>query len=104
MKPTKIAGATNCMKAPSNWKYPSTPCEDLFIRCVIKQPDNMPTVTSAWLPTKEELEALNKGCPILLTIITTQPLHPMMLSVGSIIDLEPVIGLSGDKPLPSKLN
>lgn len=104
MKPIKVNGFTNVMKAPENWRYPSTPVDDLYTRAVIKQPDNVPTVTSAWMPTEAELEQLKNGCPVLLTIITTQPLHPMQITVGTVLNIDPAIGLPGGPALRKKLN
>jgi hypothetical protein len=97
MRPAKIGGFTNIMRKPDKWNH-KIPCEDLYVRAV-RSADGMPTVTSAWLPSKEELEQLNNGCPVLVSIITTQPLHPMSINVGTVIDLLPAAGLPGGPKL-----
>lgn len=93
MRTVKINGFNNCMKAPKDWKS-EIPIEDLYVRA-IRKPDGTPTLTSAWMPSKEELALLNKGCPILLTAITAGAFYPVMLEVGSPIDVAPVLGLPG---------
>lgn len=45
----------------------------------------VPTMTSAWFPTPDELAALNAGAAIHVTIDGVTP-APMMVSVGSAPD------------------
>jgi len=104
MKPAKIGGFTNIMRKPANWNHKKMPIDDLYVRAV-RSGDGVPTVTSAWLPSKEELEQLNNGCPVLVSIITTQPLHPMAIHVGSVVDVLPTNiapGLPGGVKLPNE--
>ena len=44
---------------------------------VMASEDGSPTMCSRWMPTPEELEALNAGCPIQLAIVGTS--HPPVI-------------------------
>lgn len=74
MIPKRIDGATHLMTAPPDWEAEKNgPCGSLAIRVV----DNV--FQSAWEPTPAELDALNRGGSIVLSIVGGQP--PVALSV-----------------------
>lgn len=52
--------------------------------CVIDETNGQPTmsITTAWLPTPEELAALNAGAVILVEQLHMTRPYPMVLSVG----------------------
>lgn len=60
----------------SNFTYTAPPgmdnCADLHVK--VEAIDNCRVMTSAWFPTPEELERLNKGEPVLLSVWGFQ--HP----------------------------
>ncbi|MDE2467738.1 MAG: hypothetical protein KGL35_03105 [Bradyrhizobium sp.] len=76
----RIQGATRSLGAPRDWdKDANGPCGTLAIR------DEKTTagdgMTSAWLPTSEEIERIREGAPIYLTVIGK--FHPpVSMSVG----------------------
>lgn len=76
MTPTKIAGATHVFRAPKDWDSTTHgECGDLEVKMV----DGM--LQSAWVPSPEELAALNEGKAIILTIFAVaQP--PVALGVS----------------------
>ena len=56
------------------------PIRDDFIHCKVSG-ENTPAMTTAWLPTPKELEALNAGAPVLVRLIGT--MHPpIIVEVG----------------------
>lgn len=74
MIPVRIAGTTHTMKAPKNWdEQKDGKCVDLHVRvedgCCL----------SAWEPTPAELEMLNRGGKVVLSVVGGQP--PVWLSV-----------------------
>lgn len=62
-----------------NRTYIAEGCNDLRVR-VDTYRDGTVTLTSAWMPTPEELARLNAGQPIHLSIYSTQH-PPVLLSV-----------------------
>lgn len=60
--------------------YMGLPIRDELINCSVDGP-NTPAMTTAWLPTPKELEALNAGAPVHVRIVgTAHP--PIMVDVG----------------------
>lgn len=57
-------------------------CRALPITRVKYPPNDIPAVVSFWKPTREELEAINRGEPIYLSIIGNTH-APVLLGVGS---------------------
>lgn len=63
MTPGHIKGANRYLGAPDNWDPAKDgTCETLPIR------DDGKLLESAWVPTADELAALNRGAPVILTI------------------------------------
>lgn len=78
-----IDGATALLKAPKDWdKERDGECGDLAIRHEVVN-GSLPALTSAWLPTAEELVKLNAGAPVLLRIIAMAH-PPVMIDVGEV--------------------
>lgn len=63
MKPVKFEG-TNCT-------YTAPGCEDL--PTLREFEDERPTITSVWKPSAEDLEELNNGGCVCLTVLGGQP-------------------------------
>lgn len=60
--------------------YMGLPLRDDVIHCTVGGPAT-PCMTTAWLPTPKELEALNAGAPVHVRIIgASHP--PIMVEVG----------------------
>lgn len=72
MIPAMIQGATRNLGAPKNWTAEDGICRGLPIRDDNGGGQNL--MTSAWEPTPAELDLLNKGAKIYLTIVGTG--HP----------------------------
>lgn len=65
--------------APAGWNQAELPCGALPITRT--ECDGVPTVVSYWMPSTEELAALNAGKPIALWVVgTTMP--PVAVEVG----------------------
>lgn len=60
---------------------------DERITCAVNGPDT-PSMTTAWLPTPAELDALNRGASVHVTILGTAP-PPMIVRVGPVPDDAP---------------
>lgn len=74
----RIEGATRTIGASQG--YEGLPLRDELINCSVNGP-NTPSMTTAWLPTPKELEALNAGASIHVQILGD--MHPpIMVSVG----------------------
>lgn len=65
-----IRGANLTLVAPG--------CSDLRVRADVYE-DGTTTLTSAWMPTPDELKRLNEGLPIHLSIYGTGKGHPPVL-------------------------
>jgi hypothetical protein len=65
MNPVKFAGMNVTFVAPG--------CDDLPAKKQINKRYNRPSVTSCWRPTDEELQVLNKGGCVCLSVIGGQP-------------------------------
>lgn len=75
----RIEGATRVIGKSQG--YLGLPLRDEVISCSVNG-DETPAMTTAWLPTPEELAALNAGAPVHVRILGT--IHPpIMVSVGS---------------------
>lgn len=76
----RIAGATRIIGKSQG--YYGLPLRDEVINDSVTGP-NTPSMVTAWMPTPDELAAMNAGAPIYLRIIgTAHP--PVMLSVGEV--------------------
>lgn len=83
MKIGQVEGATTTLVAPKDWDAKRNgECMDLPIRQEVVN-GSLPALTSAWLPTAEELAKLNAGAPILLRVIAREH-PPVMLDVGQV--------------------
>jgi hypothetical protein len=70
----RIAGATHRLGAPKGWdKDKDGNCGHLWVRVAGN------VFTSAWEPTPGELQALNEGGSVRLSIVGGQP--PVMLDI-----------------------
>jgi hypothetical protein len=81
MIPGHIEGANVCFKRPKDTT--AEQCGDLWVRreAVDNHGEAWVMMTSAWIPTPEELAALNAGAAVILSIAgTTQP--PVILTVS----------------------
>jgi hypothetical protein len=77
MKPLEIEGWTRCLGEPVGWdETRDGKCDALYVRAEERKPGH-PKLTSAWMPTPEELAALNAGKPVLLTVLGYA--HPPVL-------------------------
>jgi len=85
MQALMISGWRGVLRKPKDWVTEKHGiCFDLFIRP--EKHLGLPQMVSAWLPTEAEKAAINRGMPILLTVVGTQH-PPVMLSIGDSKDL-----------------
>jgi hypothetical protein len=63
-------------------RYLGLPLRDVVINSTVTGPET-PAMETAWFPTPKEIEAINAGAPIILTIIG-EGHPPVMLSVGGV--------------------
>lgn len=77
MHALRIAGGEP-FGAPKGWD-PAKEGGDVFVLYVLRETmeGGTPTFTSAWTPTPEELEWINRGGPIFLRVVGAQP--PVMV-------------------------
>ena len=62
--------------------YMGLPLRDEVINCSVGGP-NVPSMTTAWIPTPKELKALNAGAPVHVRLVgISHP--PIMVEVGEI--------------------
>jgi hypothetical protein len=62
--------------------YIGLPVRDEVVNAVVTG-EGTPTMTTAWLPTPKELEALNAGAPVHVRIVgSAHP--PIMVEVGAV--------------------
>lgn len=73
-----IEGATRVIGKSQG--YMGLPIRDEVISCNVNG-DGTPAMVTAWTPTPEELEALNRGATVHVTILGIVHL-PIMLDVG----------------------
>lgn len=76
----RIEGATRVIGKSQG--YFELPVRDGAINCSVGGACT-PTMTTAWLPTPKELEALNAGAAVHVRIIGTQH-PPIMVEVGDV--------------------
>lgn len=76
----RIAGCTRVLGKAQG--YYGLPIRDELLNDSVTGPGT-PAMVTAWLPTPDELAALNAGAPIHLTILGTQH-PPVMLGVGKV--------------------
>jgi hypothetical protein len=75
MIPRHITGSTHCFKVPGSWdEERNGRCLDLHVRVAEGN-----ACASAWEPLPEELEALNRGGSVIITVYGGQP--PVSLHV-----------------------
>ncbi len=74
MKIADIERRTRVLNAPKDWDGEKLPCDALPIADVVCE--GVPFMVSAWLPTAEELAALNRGERVRLWIQGTA--HPVV--------------------------
>ena len=67
--------------------YEGLPLRDELVNCSVNGP-NTPAMTTAWIPTPAELEALNAGASIHVRILG-QRHPPIMVEVGPVPELTP---------------
>lgn len=81
MLPGRIERADRVLAAPPDWNEQThSCCASLPIRVELVR--GVPCMTSAWLPTAEELQALIAGAAVHLHVFNTS--HPVVgVSVGS---------------------
>ena len=76
MQIVRIEGSTRIIGKSQG--YMGLPVRDAAVNCSVNG-DNTPTMTTAWIPTPAELNALNAGAAVHVTIIGVS--HPP-ISVG----------------------
>lgn len=62
--------------------YFGLPMRDVIVADTVNGP-RTPAMESAWLPTPDEIAAINAGAPIILRILGNVP-PPVMLYVGEV--------------------
>lgn len=77
MRPGVIEGHTHCFGKPGDMS--DEECFALHVR--MGNFNGLDQLTSAWFPTPDELQRLNDGAPVLLSIIGGGH-PPVMLEVG----------------------
>ncbi len=78
----RILGSTRTLGAPRDWDPKAQgPCGGLPIRDELTTAG--PAMTSAWLPTPEEITRIAAGAPIYLTVVG-QGHPPVAMNVGPI--------------------
>lgn len=76
----RIRGATRVIGKSQG--YYGLPLRDVLLNDTVNGPDT-PAMVTAWIPTPDELAALNAGAPIHLTILGgSHP--PVMMGVGDV--------------------
>jgi hypothetical protein len=87
MIPGRIQGATNMFGAPPDWDEARDGLCGVLPVLVEQTAAGGLSFSSAWLPTPEELAALNTGGSVLLKIYA--PFHPVV-AVGVLAPVEPI--------------
>lgn len=75
-----IAGATRILGKSQG--YLGLPIRDDVIACTVNG-EGTPAMTTAWLPTPREIEAIVMGAPVHVRILGTQH-PPIMVEVGEV--------------------
>lgn len=74
----RISGATRVLGKAQG--YLGLPLRDSLIDCPVNGP-NTPAMTTAWLPNRDEIDAIRRGAAVYVTILgTAHP--PMLVKVG----------------------
>jgi hypothetical protein len=68
--------------------YYGLPLRDVLLNDTVTGPET-PAMQTVWMPTPDELAALNAGAPIMLTVVGTGH-PPVMIGVGELPEEEPV--------------
>lgn len=63
--------------------YMGLPVRHERVNCTVNGPDT-PAMSTAWIPTPKELEALIAGAPVHVRLLGTGPHPPIMVSVGDV--------------------
>lgn len=74
----RIEGATRTIGEAQG--YEGLPVRDDRVNCAVNGPDT-PMMTTAWIPTPEELAALNAGASIHVKLLGTRH-PPILVEVG----------------------
>lgn len=82
MEPIKVLGANRVLNPPEGWD-PAVhgECDPLYVHAHVRPNGGGITMTSAWKPDAEELAALAKGHPVLLTVYGVA-IPPMAIGVA----------------------
>jgi len=83
MNHTKHPTTNLMLGAPAGWDQSKLPCDALPVTRVLW--DGVPAVVSYWVPTPEELAALNAGHAVQLSVVG-QTMPPVALGV----DVQPL--------------
>jgi hypothetical protein len=80
MKPTVHPSTTRVLKPPKDWNHEAMGvCDDLAITDT-QTPHGLPQILSFWRPTTEELQLLQSGGAIVMSIIAVS-IPPVSLAV-----------------------
>lgn len=79
MNIAQIEGATRTIGESQG--YLGLPLRDVLVNCSVNG-EGTPAMMTAWLPTPEELEALNAGKAIILTVLGSRH-PPVMMEVSA---------------------
>lgn len=83
MEPIKVLGANRELRPPEGWDPAvNGECATLHVYAHVQPGGGGMTMTSAWKPDAEELAALAKGHPVLLTVYGTV-IPPMAIGVAA---------------------
>lgn len=75
-----IQGATRVLGKSQG--YLGLPVRDVLINETVNGPDT-PAMETAWLPTPKEIEAIQRGAPVILRVLgAAHP--PVMVEVGEV--------------------
>lgn len=97
MIPRNTEGATNSFVKPEGWtEVEDGRCGVLSVR--VDQHGRRKYHVSTWEPTKEELDALNRGACVELTCVGLQP--PVALAVGKVPDSSTTVRKAVEPPPP----
>lgn len=78
----RISGCTRVLGQSQG--YTGLPLRDVELNCSVNG-EGTPAMQTAWFPDPKELEALQKGAPLILTVIgNAHP--PVMIGTGELPD------------------
>lgn len=78
----RIVGTTIVLGAPAGWKEQTDDANCVGLAVRVETLGRLTVCHSAWEPTPEELERLNAGASVILSVVGGQP--PVALEVGEI--------------------